>query len=886
MSTEETTERKGKELVVVGSSAGGIGALSVFVSTLPTDFPAPVVLAQHLDPQRHSNLGAILERHSALPVVVLDDRARMEPGKVYVVPANRHVMISDGEVYVAGDHEARPRPSVDLLLSTAASSYGESLYAVILTGSGSDGAAGAVEVKKAGGTVIIQNPESAPYPSMPLSLPPTIVDHVAEVEQIADLLTSLLRGVHLPPAESAEDPLRTLLEQVSRHTSIDFRNYKPSTILRRIARRMAVTRIGTIREYELYLDSHPEEARELIRAFLIKVTGFFRDPEAFDVIRQKVMPELVKQGREQGRILRFWSAGCATGEEPYSIALLLADMLGPELPEWGIRIFATDLDEGAISFARRGIYPANVLSELPGEYLTRYFEPFDQSFRVSKTLRQMLIFGQQDLGRGVPFPRIDLVACRNLLIYLKPELQQHILDLFAYSLQQTDGFLFLGKAETARPTKATFDLLDKRWKIYRCKSGPLTFPPRQNSSRLTGATVGERPDATRPLAGYEKRMGSIQEQPAPDFDIAHLRRFNELVLRQLPFGVVVIDRGYRINSANGAARRILGIRDIASDQDFLHSVRGLPYAQVRAAIDTVFRARNPVALGDVELDPASGGAGRFVNLSLMLMHSESKSPELAVVCVSDASELVRARRGLDDMRAEQSQLASDLGATNKRLSELNKELQDANEELQAANEELMLTQEELQATNEEFEATNEELQATNEELETNNEELQATNEELQTTNDELSARTAELQELTRLVTNERTRLAEIVERSPYYILLLKGPGLLVEMYNPRYRLMFEGRDGVGHPFDEIAVGAEMSELVRLSREAYRQDEPKRSQRTRFRIPTERGDRVDYFVHTIVPVHDGAGRVDGVVIYTENVTEREERESDDEEDADM
>lgn len=207
MGTEEIAQHDGKELVVVGASAGGIGALSVFVGALPPDFPAPVVLAQHLDPQRQSNLGAILERHSKLPVVVVNDRVRMEPGSIYVVPSNRHVKISDGEVYVEGDHEGRPRPSVDLLLSTAAQSYGESLIAVVLTGSGSDGAAGAVDVKNAGGTVIIQNPESAPYPSMPLSLPPTIVDHVADIEQIAELLTNLLRGVRVVTSEKPEDTI-------------------------------------------------------------------------------------------------------------------------------------------------------------------------------------------------------------------------------------------------------------------------------------------------------------------------------------------------------------------------------------------------------------------------------------------------------------------------------------------------------------------------------------------------------------------------------------------------------------------------------------------------------------------------------------------------------
>src|SRR5215831_13127849 len=302
------------ELVVVGSSAGGVTALSVLVNTLNPDFPAPIVLAQHLDPQRASNLGTILERRSKLPIVTVDESGRtpLEGGKIYVVPANRHVAIKDRHVQLESDHEERPIPSVDRLLSSAAKAYGEHLIAVILTGSGSDGAAGAVDVKEAGGVVIIQNPQTAPYPSMPLSLPPTAVDHVVEIEQIGPLLSDLVKGVALVP-DKVEDPLRDLLTFVTRETNMDFRNYKPSTILRRISRRMAIVHATTLRDYDAYMHGHPEEVSELVKAFLINVTGFFRDKEAFEFLGESVIPDLIEQGRENGRVLRFWSAGCSTG---------------------------------------------------------------------------------------------------------------------------------------------------------------------------------------------------------------------------------------------------------------------------------------------------------------------------------------------------------------------------------------------------------------------------------------------------------------------------------------------------------------------------------------------------------------------------------------------
>ena len=417
MSDVKATSSKMSELVVVGSSAGGVEALSIFVSTLPSDFPAPIVLAQHLDPSRPSSLDVILQRRSKLPVEVVTESTQLQPGRVYVVPSNRHVSIRDHRVEVQEDRLKRPRPSVDTLLSTAAEHYGEHLIAVILTGSGSDGAIGAIDVKNAGGTVLVQNPQTARYPSMPLSLPPTVVDFEVNLEQIGPLLYDLLMGVNIPPTEDrTEDVLREILEQVSRQANIDFRPYKTSTILRRIGRRMAITHNRTMRDYADYVREHPEEAGELVKAFLINVTQFFRDTEAFVYLKNDILPKLITHARERDRVLRFWAAGCATGEEPYSLAMLLTDLLGAELPRWSIKIFATDLDEAAINFARRGLYSENLLKGMPGDYRERFIERVDHGYRISKALRQMVIFGQQDLSRSAPFPRIDLVLCGNVLI--------------------------------------------------------------------------------------------------------------------------------------------------------------------------------------------------------------------------------------------------------------------------------------------------------------------------------------------------------------------------------------------------------------------------------------------------------------------------------------
>jgi two-component system CheB/CheR fusion protein len=853
-----------QELVVVGSSAGGVAALSVLVNTLNADFPAPIVLAQHLDPQRASHLASILERQSKLPIVTLDERVTtpLEPRTIYVVPANRHVVIQDSSVRLEADRAERPIPSVDRLLSTAAKAYGERLIAVILTGSGSDGAAGAVDVKEAGGVVIIQNPRTAPYPSMPLSLPPTVVDHVVEIEQIGPLLADLVKGAVLAP-EKVEDPLRDLLTYVSQQANMDFRNYKPTTILRRISRRMAVTHRGTIRDYADYLRTNPEEVSELVKVFLINVTGFFRDREAFEFLKNFVMPELVERGRANGRMFRSWSAGCSTGEEAYSLAILLAEVLNGEVSDWNIKIFATDLDEEAVNFARRGLYPGKLLADLPDDFRKRYFEPLDHGYRVSKMLRQMVLFGTQDLTRGIPFPRMDLVVCRNLLIYLKSELQQDILDLFAYSLHQTNGYLFLGKAETARPSKATFDLVNKKWKVYRCVNGPLALPAQ---ARGVGARHIESQVLTRGLEAREEALGLHLE--GPETNVSPLRRINELMFRYLPIGMVVIDRSYRILTVNAAARRLLGIRDLVAELDFLHTARGLPYTQVRQAIDSAFKDHSTMNLPEIK---AENGSGRYLTLTVMPAHMDDAGPQLAVLTILDVSEPVLTRQRLEDVQAEQAKIMDELGSTNKRLTNMNTELQEANEELQSANEELMLTQEELQATNEEFEATNEELQATNEELETNNEELQATNEELQTTNDELSARTAELQEVARELRAARQSLNTLVEKFPFYILVTKGSNFTVEAFNARYALVFGDQDPTGKPLAEIFTGAALDELLAGAREAFTKGDTLKTGRTDVHIANYAAG--SDFVHTLVPTYDEDNKVDGIIVFTEDLAER-------------
>jgi PAS domain S-box-containing protein len=513
-------------LVVIGSSAGGIEALSTLVRSLPVAFLAPIVIAQHPDPTRTSHLAEILGRHTALQVRTVAERAPLEPGVILVVPTNRLVEISDRQVVVRPDGAHRPQPSVDLLFRSAARAFGERLIAVVLTGTGSVGAVGAREVTQAGGTVIIQNPDTAAFPGMPERLTPTTVDIVANLENIGSLLADLVSGAAMPALSEKDLTLAALLEELREQSGIDFGSYKTPTIMRRLQRRLVATGAENLPAYIRFLQIHPEEYQRLISSFLIKVTGFFRDPELFVYLREHVLPQLVADSRRRGNELRLWSAGCATGEEAYSLAIALAEVLGDDLERFGVRLFATDLDGEAVAFARRGIYPASALANLPADLVARYFAALDGEYEIKKRVRSLTVFGQHDLGRRAPFPRIDLVLCRNVLIYFTTELQKRALQLFAFSLRD-GGYLILGKSESTSPLAELFGQEQPHLRVYQRHGDRLLIPP----ARITdipqvtsGRLVSRRRPAEELDAGLTSRDAS---RPESSNERIELRSTNE-----------------------------------------------------------------------------------------------------------------------------------------------------------------------------------------------------------------------------------------------------------------------------------------------------------------------------------------------------------------------
>ena len=798
------------QLVVVGSSAGGIEALSTLVASLPAEFPAPIVVAQHLDPGRPSHLESILGRRTPLAVRTVTDQEPLRAGVLYLVPSNRHVAISDSHVAVQQDDRGRPIPSVDLLLRSAAQAFGEQLVAVILSGTGSDGAAGARAVKQAGGTVVSQNPDTAAYPGMPLSLAPTTVDIVANLEQIGPILRDLLAGVRVPTRPDEQRLVQHFLEELRQRFGVDFTNYKPGTIGRRLQRRIVATRSRDLAAYIDYARAHPQERQLLINSLLIKVTEFFRDPAFFAYLREAVLPELVARARARGDELRIWSAGCATGEEAYSLAILVAEALAGVPEQLNARIFATDLDAEAIEFARRGIYSAAAVEHVPEELVARHFTREDNTYQVRKPVRSLLVFGQHDLVQRAPFPNVDLVVCRNVLIYFTPELQQRTLRLFAYALRD-GGYLALGKAETVAAAPEYYAPEQPQHRVYRRQGDRILIPPVSPYRLATTAPQHRAPRAEGPRrpAGYSEPFSGQRLLAAAQAAQA-AQGPSERLLHQLTVGIVVVDRRYDVLAINSTARRALSIHRSAVGEDLLHIAQGVPYAVLRGAIDAAFREGTTVNLDEVAAEDLVGGE-RYLQVTCHPQRGEDKRApvESVMLVINDVTQQVAARR---DRAAQEGQATEPEAAATespereaafRRLIEANRQLLEANQELTSANEELRATNEELRATNEEFllgteaaqaaaeevETLNEELQASNEELETLNEELQATIEELNTTNDDLHARSAEMERMAEASEAERGRLEAILVSMADAVLVVDRAGRPVRA-NAAYAAMF------------------------------------------------------------------------------------------------
>lgn len=690
-------------VVAIGSSAGGLEALRSVLQHLPTHADFSYVVAQHLAPQHNSMLTDLLSRETKLVVTQLNSDARMEAGHIYVTAPNHDVVYRDGWLRLQPPAERGPKPCIDTLLLSLAENASKIAVGVILSGSGADGSVGIRMLKSAGGLTIAQDPQQARYPSMPQNAITTeCVDHVLACEQIGPLLLTLKTRTIPSRIQSASRrkaaEVDRILEKISAATKVDFRGYKPNTINRRIQQRLAANRCASMTEYLDFLATNRDEVHVLTHNCLVSVTSFFREESYFEALGDIMQ---LRQDRNSVDPLRVWVPGCATGEECFSLSILLAELF----PNRRVQIFGTDLDEAAITVARKGWYPAAQVASVPKELLETHFHESTTGYQVAREVRDRVVFARHDLLKDPLFLNLDLISCRNLLIYLKPSVQQDVMRKFHHALKP-GGLLFLGRSEHA--SNEQFDTADRKARIYSNK------PLLDNERRMP---------MPRDWSGWEKTPAKPDTQMSRDQD-----QFRTSLVQLFAPPTVLVDSTFRVIESHGEVGRYLRVASGKPQFTLLalvpRGIVGSLRSQLQRAIRTGKTSRGLAR--EIEIE------GRLVMLQTSV-HPVERAPGEKLCMVSfQESELRQRQRPTVEQETRDA------------VHGLERELAAARENLHSVIEELETSNEELQALNEELQSSNEEMQATNEELHSSNEELQSTNEELLTVNEELEHKSLEL----------------------------------------------------------------------------------------------------------------------------------------------
>ncbi len=705
----------GIPVVGMGGSAGALEPFKSFFTAMPADSGAAFVVIQHLSPIHQSLLPELLARHTQMRVVQAQDSMTVEPNCVYVIPPNQYLAIRGGVLSVVATvkHEGIRMP-IDFFFRSLAEDRQERAICVIFSGASSDGTLGVRAVRGVGGLAIAQDPRTAQFGDMPRSAVATgLVDVVLSPNQMPETLLNYLRHPYIRGGEPAavfelegkpgglEDILNLILSQQGR----DFRCYKKNTILRRIERRMGLHRISDVARYYELLRKDTHEVTQLFKDLLINVTAFFRDAEAFDELLQKAIAPLVRV-KQPDEPLRVWVAGCASGEEAYSVAILLMEEIARINKAFSPQVFATDIDEEALEFARRGIYPESIAVDVTPERLLRFFIGKGQGYQVSQSLRDAVVFAAQDVITDPPFSKIDLISCRNLMIYLDTETQRKIIPLFNFALNP-GGYLFLGKAEGLSGQRGLFEIVSKKARLFRrlVPAQPITLNAPIQLGKIK-VVWPARPAVTKPPV---VALGDVIRQA---------------LLSHFAASVVLADRRGQILQFHGQTGKYLNMPVVEPNLNLLEIAKEGLRSKLRLAMHKASQDGKIVIPDSVPVTRDKGAP--FVRITIVPSWKRDEEESLLAVIFEDVPRpLIRADEGTQNGESETV------------VKQLEDELRGAQQELQSTIDELQASNEELQASNEEVVSTNEELQSSVEELETSKEELQSVNEELTIINSQL-----------------------------------------------------------------------------------------------------------------------------------------------------
>ncbi|MGE4559249.1 MAG: PAS domain S-box protein [Desulfobulbus sp.] len=838
-------------IVGIGASAGGHAPLEHIFTHLPRETGLAYVVIMHLAPQGPSHLTDLLRHYTAMPVVSAEEGTRVDSDTVYVIPPGNYLTLKGAafhlEPYKEG--EGVPHP-IDRFFNSLAEEWGESALGVVLSGFGNDGSRGIQRIRECGGLVMVQGPDSALNAPMPSHAVATGAAHL--ILPVADIATHLVniaegcvKGVMHPdfgPAEDEElERLFTLLQDKTGH---DFSAYKRNTILRRIDRRMVVNEVQRLNQYLAILEENSEEAQALYQELLIGVTGFFRDPDAFDLLRTEVLPHLFANRTDDDPV-RIWHACCATGEEVYSVAMLIQEYLEEKQPQTKVQIFATDLDEGAINQARAGIYSSAIENEVNDTCLRKYFIPVDSGWQIGKQLREMIVFAHHNIIKDPPFSRLDLLVCRNFLIYLNPEMQKRLIVLF-HQVLRPGGFLFLGSAETVGLQHNLFSPVDKKWKIFIRQNGEhrldLPFPffgPIPLMPGLGTAARTAKPQELNPTVLAEKM----------------------LMKRYVPAWVMLNERN-EVAHFSQQAGTFLVTPEGEPTRDLLRLVREELRPALRAATYKAFTEQKENRFQGIKVNTGNGEA--MINLIVLPMNTAPPGEKLALVIFEPAPpQQIAAVPANETAVASGDSRDSVVRHLEEQLRVTSEQLQATCEQLESSNEGFLLANEELMATNEELQSANEELQATNEELETSKEELQALNEELITVNVELQGKIEELDR----TNNDLENLFTSSEIATIFL----DRSLHIKRFSPAMAKLFNLiQADIGRPFRHLSGISDWTELPADAAAVMDSKEPRERE-------VDLADDDRSFIMRVLPYHNTDDTVDGIVITLIDISLRKRME---------
>jgi len=770
-------------VVGIGASAGGLEAFTELLNYLPTDTGMAFVMIQHMPPESESVLSLILGRATQMPVHEVLDGMAVAPNQVYVIPPNASMTIAQGVL------KLKPRPkknglfmSVDTFLLSLAEDRGNKAVGVILSGADSDGAKGLEAIKAAGGITFAQCQESAQVDSMPNTAIATgQVDFILPPNKIAQKLAELSHHPYivnprateseiLLPAGS-EDALTVIFNLLRKATGVDFTHYKQTTLNRRIGRRMLLYQLEQLEDYARYLHSNPAEVTALYHDALIHVTSFFRDAESFNALKSLVFPVIIKD-KTPGTPIRIWVAGCSTGEEAYSIAICLLEFLADPFPRLPIQIYATDISESVIEFARNGIYTPSQVANVSPERLYRFFVQVEGGYQVTKAVREVCVFARQNLIGDPPFSRLDLITCRNVLIYLGTPLQKKLLPMFHYGLKPT-GFLMLGSSETVGDFTDLFTLCDKKNKIYAKKVATTSPNIELTATPYSPVTFHPQPIVTEQLPG----------------DLELQREADRIVLNHYAPAGVVVDMNLEILLFRGQTSPYL---EPAPGRASLSLLR-MAKEELRRELQTgIYQARQQkLSIKREGIQLREGERIRQVTINITPFQI-GETQECYLVLFENASPMLALPEATNDGSSPSKRKAKEAAE----IARLKQELATTREHLQSIIEEQQATNQDLRAANEEILSSNEELQSTNEELETAKEEIQAANEELNTVNEELRRRTVEATQ----VSNDLQNLLNSINIP----ILMLGADLQIRQFTPAVEGIFNLiSTDMGRPLSDI-----------------------------------------------------------------------------------